>query len=242
MFNADDLATLNDLELDLYNYIVAHQNDVLTMTIRELAHEAHVSTTTILRFCKKLHFQGFSEFKLYAKMQLTNAEPTHLRTNTDIILEYFKRIDNEAFNTVIDQAATIIAKTSTVFLLGIGTSGILAKYASRYFSNIGKFTQYIDDPFFPIKIEDETVIIALSVSGETKEMIQAISQMKNEHTTIISITNSGNNTIAKITDLNINYYLPLEVKADHVNLTSQVPVVHILESIAKRIFEVNATQ
>lgn len=34
------------------------------MRIRELADEAHVSTTTILRFCKKLKCEGYSDLNI----------------------------------------------------------------------------------------------------------------------------------------------------------------------------------
>ncbi|STS85123.1 phosphosugar-binding transcriptional regulator [Klebsiella pneumoniae] len=34
------------------------------MTIRELAEAAGVSTTTVLRFCRKLQCEGYSEFRV----------------------------------------------------------------------------------------------------------------------------------------------------------------------------------
>ena len=54
----------------LYEYIMNNSKKVIYMRIRELAAEAHVSTTTILRFCKKLNCDGFSEFKLKFKMYI----------------------------------------------------------------------------------------------------------------------------------------------------------------------------
>lgn len=53
---------LNDTELDIYNYIVANLDKVVYMRIRDLATEAHVSTTTILRFCRKFGCNGFRSF------------------------------------------------------------------------------------------------------------------------------------------------------------------------------------
>lgn len=235
VFNSENLSLLNDLEYDLYNYIISHREEVVSMTIRDLATIAHVSPTSILRFCKKLNFQGYAEFKLYLKMSMDKNETIEYRNNTESVLEYFKMINNNEFNEAIDLAASYICKVHSVIFLGIGTSGILANYAARYFSNVGKFALAIDDPFFPVRVESEAVIVVLSVSGETKELINTINQMKNENCYIISITNSSKNTISKISDLNINYHLPEDVLQDHVNLTTQVPVIHIIESIAKNI-------
>ncbi len=44
------------------------------MKIRELAEEVHVSTTTILRFCKKVGCEGYSEFRLKLKQEVSSKE------------------------------------------------------------------------------------------------------------------------------------------------------------------------
>lgn len=56
LFDAQQVQALNELELLVYRYIVAHPNTVPFMRIRELAAEAHVSTTTVLHFCKKMGY------------------------------------------------------------------------------------------------------------------------------------------------------------------------------------------
>ena len=70
MFNYEIIQSLNDLELLLYRYIMKNIEKVIYMRIRELADEAHVSTTTILRFCKKVNCEGYSEFKVKLKMYI----------------------------------------------------------------------------------------------------------------------------------------------------------------------------
>lgn len=54
MFTCQEIKSFNALELEVYNYIMRHQDQVVEMKIRELADATHVSTTTILRFCKKI--------------------------------------------------------------------------------------------------------------------------------------------------------------------------------------------
>ena len=63
MFRYEVIQSLNNLELSLYEYIMKNSKKVIYMRIRELAEEAHVSTTTILRFCKKLNCEVFKNFK-----------------------------------------------------------------------------------------------------------------------------------------------------------------------------------
>ncbi len=67
MFGVEEIQSLNELELAVYEYVMLHKNAVSYMRIRELAAEAHVSTTTVIRFCKKMGCDGYAEFKLRMK-------------------------------------------------------------------------------------------------------------------------------------------------------------------------------
>ena len=54
MFSHAAVASLNNLEMMVYHYVIKNRDKVMYMTIRELAEAAGVSTTTVLRFCRKL--------------------------------------------------------------------------------------------------------------------------------------------------------------------------------------------
>lgn len=60
MFPYERVKLLNQLELSIYKYIIAHPVEVEGMTIRQLAKKSHVSPTTILRFLRKMDFDGYS--------------------------------------------------------------------------------------------------------------------------------------------------------------------------------------
>lgn len=236
MFNYEIIQSLNDLELSLYRYIMKNAEKVVYMRIRELSDEAHVSTTTILRFCKKVDCEGYSEFKVKLKMHIQKNEENKIGDDTSIIIDFFRKLDNSELDKKLNVVCDFIKEARNVIFIGTGTSGILCKYAARYFSSIGRFAMYIDDPYFPrnYRMYEESVIIAISVSGETATVIDHISNLKREHSTVISITNSENCTIAKISDLNISYYVQRE-KIGISDITTQIPVLYIIESIGKRL-------
>ncbi|AQR97784.1 MULTISPECIES: MurR/RpiR family transcriptional regulator [Clostridium] len=236
MFNYEIIQSLNDLELMLYRYIMKNADKVVYMRIRELADEAHVSTTTILRFCKKVDCEGYSEFKIKLKMHIQKNESNKINDDTSIIIDFFKKLDNSELEKKLNTLCDLIKAANNVIFIGTGTSGILCKYAARYFSSIGRFAMYIDDPYFPrnYKMYEDSIIIAISVSGETATVIDHISNLKRENSTIVSITNSENCTIAKISDLNISYYVQRE-RIGISDITTQIPVLYIIESIGKRL-------
>lgn len=240
MFPTDIITSFNDLETSLYNYICQHSDKVAYMRIRELADETHVSTATILRFCRKLNCEGFSEFKVKLKMHIKENKKTIIKSSQHAVVEFFERTLKGDIEEKIKEAASLVSEVDNVIFIGIGSSGILAEYGARYFSSLGKFSMYIKDPHFPIhsKLRYNSVTIALSVSGENHFTVTHLNQLKQEGSKIISITNNKLSTIAKISDINIPYYVTEEFFGE-ANITTQVPVVYILESMAREIYKLN---
>ena len=139
MFTAQELKSLNELEMLVYQYVTEHRSAVPYMRIRELATEAHVSTTTVLHFCKKMGCEGFSQFKW--KLKEENGIDTQDKDIPDALNElqtFFWRVGTPAYREKLEQAAAIIARMERIFVVGIGNSGSIASYGARYFSNLGK--------------------------------------------------------------------------------------------------------
>ena len=94
----------------------------------------------------------------------------------------------------------------------MGTSSILARYGARYLCNVGYFSIFIDNPFTPINTcitnaaFSGTAAIALSVSGETRQVIDMARQLKERGCTLISITNSASCTLARSRKKNFYWY------------------------------------
>ena len=238
MFTYEEIMSLNELEMTVYQYILKNKEKAGYMKIRELAEEAHVSTTTILRFCKKMGCSGYSEFKVQFKMYLKNQiEP---ETDIDIsnLTDYLKRFKTEDYMKTIDQAALMLQQSSSIIVIGVGTTGMLAKYGSRYFSNVGWLSLCIDDPFTPVfgEHQEETVVVALSVSGETEQVLGMANGLKTKGCRLISITNTPNCTLARMSDCNISYYMPVRKTARYFNITLQAPVVTILEILGNKLY------
>ena len=239
MFSYEQIQSLNDLEFSVYNYIIKNREKVCYMKIRELAFESHVSTTTVLRFCKKVGCNGYSEFKIKFKMYLKDEKSIKPQIDTSILIDYFERVEIGVYKKDFYKAFNIIKYANYIFFIGIGNSGIIAKFGARYFSNIGKFSLFIDDPFIPIMNGDskDSVIIALSVSGETKEVLNMTSSLKERGAKVISITNSSKCTLSKMSDCNISYYIP-EIKfKDNLDITSQIPPIYIIEVLSKMLYQ-----
>ncbi|BCQ33547.1 MULTISPECIES: MurR/RpiR family transcriptional regulator [Erwinia] len=237
MFTNKTISTLNALENKVYNFVIKNLNTVVYMTIRELANSSQVSTATVLRFCKKINFNGYSEFKAYLRMYLEQDKKILLPHGADEILSFFKSINNNDFDELIISAAEHIVAAERVIFVGAGSSGTLGKYGARFFSNIGKFSNHIDDPYYPVSTDmyKNAVAIVLSVSGETPEIIKLAKQFLIHQCKIVSITSNNKSTLALMADFNVSYHVSRVLIANEYDITTQVPVIYILESIGRQL-------
>lgn len=243
LFTYERIKQLNDLEFEVYNCVIKLGSSVLDMKIRQLADLAHVSTTVVLNFCKKMNCDGWTVFKIKYKESLQEKSLSY-RLITEPILDYLQVHDKDKDKQKqIDNAVDLINKARRVIFIGAGPSGVMAKYGALYLSNLGKSTQYIDLPYYPIPMEDydDVVVVALSISGETVSVIHRLMRFKELGAKLIAITNAKGNTMSRMVDLPIFYHVPLEefhisekIAQFHINLTTQMPVMHLIETISKK--------
>lgn len=237
MFIHSAVASLNNLEMMVYNFVVKNRDKVMYMTIRELADAAGVSTTTVLRFCRKLNCEGYSEFRLRFKLYLEQNEPQQANFGASEIISFFRSVNNDEFDALLEEAVDIILESERIIFVGAGTSGALAKYGARFFSNVGKFSNHIDDPYFPVTndMAKNALAIVLSVSGETEEILRFASQFSLHRCKVLSVTSHENSSLAKLADFNLSWHVPQTRIAGVYDITTQIPVIYILETLGRKL-------
>ena len=237
MFSYEEIQTYTKTDIRIYKYIVSNVDKIQYMTIRELAKELEVSTSTILRFLNKNNFDGYSEFKDALKRKITLQAACPPMDDLQELSDFFTRANSSAFEEKLLFAIDILRKADLIIFIGMGSSGTLAKYAARYFSNLGHFAVGLEDTLYPIESFHwkNTAVIAFSESGETKRLIEAINQFKKKKCQVLSITNSPLSTLAKLSDWNFSYNLNTKRINGGYNATSQVPVIFVIEALVKRI-------
>lgn len=237
LFTYKQIADLNPTETSVYQYVIKNIPAVIKMSVRDLAKATHVSTATIVRFCQKLDCQGFVEFKTKLKLFNEGLLLPDIDDEIDVILEFFNYARSEDFKENIAEFVEYVDNAQSITFLGIGTSGLLGKYGARYFSNVGYYSQGIDDPYWPPPVNSDSshLLIVLSESGETREIIDQIKMYQRQNTKIVSIINKPDTTIGNMSDLCINYYVKDIVLPQTYNISSQIPVLYILERVTREL-------
>ncbi|MFQ6808366.1 MAG: MurR/RpiR family transcriptional regulator [Blautia sp.] len=237
MFSYDELQKYNETDIRIYKYIVSNFEKIQYMTIRELAEKLQVSTSTILRFCNKNEFTGYGEFKEALKKELLLQKSTPPSEDLQELSDFFERTNSNAFEEKLSAAVQMLRNSDMIIFIGMGSSGTLAKYGARYFSNLGHFAVGLEDALYPIEFFQwkNTAVLAISESGETSRLMEAIHQFKQKNCKILSITNSSLSTLAKLSDWNFSYHLKPQRINGGYNGTTQVPALFVMEALAKRI-------
>lgn len=232
---------LTSLDRTIYNYVSSHAEQVINMKVRELAKHTHTSPTSILRFCQKFECTGFSEFRI--KLEIYLREKDSLDVNpidSTAIVDFVHRTTHPIYLEKIHAAAALLKTKELILFVGSGASNIMASYGTLYFSSIFNIALRIEDLInYPIdylskELSEKICVIALSVSGETTEVINCLNHLNLSHSSIISITNSADCTVADLSDVNIPYYISKEYNKD-ANITSQIPALYTIEYLAKEV-------
>lgn len=237
MFSYEDIQRYNDTDMSIYRYISSNLDKIPYMTIRELAGETYTSPAAILRFCAKNNCGGYNALKNALKKELASDKERTPSPDLKELAAFFTRAASPAFEDKLAPAVRMLKESDCIIFLGKGSSGALAKYGARYFSNTGKFSTALEDTCYPIDTYtyENAAVVILSESGETQDVIGAAEQFRLKGCRILSITNSAGCTLAGMSDWNFSYHFePRRVNGNY-NATTQVPVLFVIEALAIRI-------
>lgn len=201
-FTYSQVESLNETEAYVYNYVVKNTKKVLNESIRELANDTHVSTATIMRFCKKMGCEGFTELK-YRLKESEEMQETKEDNVADQFGYFIEKIKSSDYLDSIHRAAEIIKQSDLILTLGIGTTSDFAKYTSRLLSGVGYCCYGVDGAAYPVQRVAEghqEVIIAFYERIQKKLLFEEIYRYKNKNYMIIMFSNNNMGSMEHLCD------------------------------------------
>ena len=183
-------------------------NEIIYLSIGDLASRLNVAEATLVRFCKKLGYTVFQEFKLHLSQDsvLLNQSDADC-TAKKIALQMVDAINETSrsieYNDCLRIADTMI-KSGKICAFGVGNSAITAMEISNVLARIGIMVTYTPDPHLQAMITsnltaNDTVIL-ISVSGSTKDIIDVAEIAKKNGVNIVVITCYDRSPLAKYAD------------------------------------------
>ena len=231
MFNEEKIKSFSTTDMRIYNYILKHSIQFPYMSIRELADEIPTSTASIMRFVKRMGYDSFPELK-YAYKKGEKEVSLYMVNDLDEIIDCLKKFSTPYYQGLFKEIAYILGDANMIIFDGMGDSAKIAEYAARRFSTNGFFSAALTDPYQGVSMDGTNIVVVmLSVSRDTPELVRKANGYKQAGSTLITITVSDDNTLVKMSDYHISYYIN-DVRTDEMSHTTQVPALSIIEILS----------
>lgn len=197
-------------------YIVSNQTSVVYLTARELAEAAGVSDATVVRFAQSLGFSGYKDMKLRIALAAQATEPfaesadasVSARSKVDAAYDRaVAAIRNTQANlplSTLTQVVAYLTSARCIYVLGTGTSGVVARDAYIKFTRLGMAALHDEDPHSMAAAlavcQADDVAMAFSHSGNTVEVVRLLEIARANGARIIAVTNNSNSRVATLAD------------------------------------------
>jgi len=240
---------LSMAERVVLDYLIENKSVLTDFSVEKIAEAAYTSPASVVRMCKKLGYKGFKDFKIDFILSNSKVEIPESSEYNDIILikdqnsgrkaienniraleETIKLYDEKTFT----KAAYLIMNARKILIFGKGSSYLVCKDLEMKLRRINKFCiaqgeshdQLVDASF----INSKDVIIFVSNSGKTKEIVSAALLAKENKTPIVSITRIGSSTLADLSDV-VLYTSALESEFRSAAMTSRISQMSVVDAL-----------
>ena len=212
------MESLKPSERMVADYVLKDPERVVQMSIAGLASDVEVGESTVMRFCRALDYKGYQEFKLRLAQDLV--EPVeyihenisfddsiaHLaqktfQTNARAVEDTQKSLDTD----MVEVAAKALAGARRIDLYGIGYSFFTTLDAKLKLTRLGLMADAYGDGHLQMMaaatLTKRDVAVGISLSGDTKDVVDALNAARRVGATTIAITNFSPSPITRAADM-----------------------------------------
>ncbi len=236
-------------ELKIYDYIDKNPAQVLYHSLTELAEACNVGEATVLRLFRKIGYKGFQSFKF------------SLAKEVDALGEedgnsYISRVKNSMLRTLedsstvidevqLDRAVDMIDSARDTVVFGVGSSSIAGLDMQNRLLRIGKNIEVVSDPHSQVmrtaSMGEDTVVVAISITGSTRDTVDSVKAAKDKGARIIAITNYTKSPLTKFSEC-VLLSSAKESPLDSGSLVSKVAQLFVIDLICTGLSIRNSEQ
>lgn len=206
---------LFDAEKKIAKFILNHHKEVVDMTVSELAEASDVSVASVSRFCRKVGLKGFHQLKIGLAQEMVESYGEGATSN-DILLDDIpqslqnilankieelkqtvNQIDPKSFETILG----LLKNAKRVQVMAVGNTIPVAIDAAFKFNELGipttAGTIWETQLSYAYTLREGDVLLAISNSGESNKVLEAVEIVNANGGTTIGITNSPQSAIGE---------------------------------------------
>ncbi len=214
-------------ELIIRNYILNQKENIMNLTVKEIASINYVSKSTLIRFAQKLGFDGWNSFKVYFLKELDiekknisgvdynfpfspDDSPSFITKKLlvmkrDILDDTFNLLDISSLNKALE----LMLSKDRIHIFAEGYSNLASNDFCHRMTRIGKFvtnSNKLGMSYIAKTLSPKDLAIIVSYSGKTKKILEVAMLLKQNRIPTISITKREDNPISEIS--NVTLFVP----------------------------------
>lgn len=209
----------SDSEKSIVKYLLENRGEVSELSARQLAERAFTSSATVVRFCQRLGFKGYADFKVrfVAESMQTNLDGEGRSiTNKDTVLSVIEKVTSietdalQETKTDLDPAAVVRAvykleKAVSVDFYAADNNLHVADIASYALLHVGKFST-VHHTFTSMYLQamssnHECLGVLISRTGENRKLVEIAQVLKKRRTPIVLLTAEKDTTLVRMSDV-----------------------------------------
>ncbi len=227
-------------------YILEHTQEIINDSISEFAEKCGCGDATLVRFARRLGFNGYQSLKIGIACELNSASSVSEEIKKDdSCFDIFKKrisdlsISLSSTEAILDAeqlelTAKAIMNSNRILVFGLGNSAAIAQDAAHKFLRLGYNAQACCDnhmqAIIATHLDRKSVAIGISHSGSSKDIVDALQLSKIGGATTVCITNYGNSPIVKACDYSL-FTRAEETQHSILAMSSRIAQLTILDSI-----------
>lgn len=245
---------LSTKERGVADYIIANKPSLKNMSIQTLAKANNVSTTTILRLCHKLGYQGFSDLKIDLITASGSSRPDNVLQediNLDDSIETVNGKIQQIEKSSIDEthammnteqlakANKLIRNSNKVVIYGAGSSGLVGKELEYQLIKIKKDVSCHLDYSIQFSIvntlDKHDLLIIISHSGENQDGVKLLTLAQQLGVPSIAITKMGQSRISGLADV-LLHTISTESVSRLIPIRSKMSQLSVINMLVTNLF------
>ncbi|SET91670.1 transcriptional regulator, RpiR family [Lacrimispora sphenoides] len=210
----DNYGKIFSAEKKVADYVLEHPQEAVDANVSELAKASGVSDATVVRMCHHLGYKGYYQFRLMLAKDVgrdEGEEIEELQNTPNPVMKIFQKYVNsltavaESINEEdMKSCVNLIKSCKQAHILAVGNTTPLALYMGFRLGRLGvKCTNDISPEYFlnHVNLADkEDIIIAISQSGSSRQVIQGMELAKEKGLKMMAITGYRQSPISELAD------------------------------------------
>lgn len=199
---------LTKTEKKIADYVSKNANQVLFMSITELADACGVADASVHRFCRTVGVKGYQEFKMKLSLSMSAEEAVEKETaggeqTEDSIHQAMDNILEDHISALrethmlldweeVRKIVGMMEKAKHIYFFGIGDSLLTAMEARNKFLRITNKVSCVDDPHMQAMTASmasgDDMVFLISYSGATKDIVYVAEILREVGAKVVAIT------------------------------------------------------